>query len=44
MPEAELVKQQPFIGEHVPGMPLAQRMLPHLHRTQGFFIAVFRRL
>lgn len=44
VPYAELVKHEPFIGEPVPGLPLAQRMLPHLHRTQGFFIAVFRRM
>lgn len=44
VPEAELVHQEPFIGERPAGLPLAQRMLPHLHGTQGFFIARFVRL
>ena len=38
-PEAELVKPEPFIGEKPSQLPLAQRMLPHIHSTQGFFIA-----
>ena len=39
-PEAELVEQEPRIGERPRKLPQAQRMLPHLHGTQGFFIAL----
>jgi len=44
VPEAEMVRPSLFLGEPAAGAPLAQRLLPHLHRTQGFFIAVFRRM
>jgi 16S rRNA (cytosine967-C5)-methyltransferase len=39
-PEADLVEQTPFIGEKPRKLPMTQRMLPHLHKTQGFFIAL----
>ncbi len=42
-PEAELVEQTPRIGERPRRLPQAQRMLPHLHGTQGFYIAVFEK-
>ncbi len=32
-------EQEPFLGARPPRLPWAQWMLPHLHRTQGFFIA-----
>jgi 16S rRNA (cytosine967-C5)-methyltransferase len=38
-PEAEIVDPEPVIGERPPQLPKAQRMLPHKHGTQGFFIA-----
>jgi len=37
--EAELAAQEPLIGERPRRLPQAQRMLPHMHKTQGFFIA-----
>ena len=42
-PEAELVEQEPRIGERPRKQPQAQRMLPHLHSTQGFYIALFEK-
>jgi 16S rRNA (cytosine967-C5)-methyltransferase len=38
-PDAEIVEPEPVIGERPPQLPKAQRMLPHVHNTQGFFIA-----
>jgi len=38
-PDVEIVDAEPVIGERPPQLPNAQRMLPHLHNTQGFFIA-----
>ena len=38
-PEAEIVTAEPVIGEKPKQLPQAQRMLPHVHSTQGFFIA-----
>ncbi len=37
--EAELSEPEPVIGERPKALPKTQRMLPHVHRTQGFFIA-----
>jgi 16S rRNA (cytosine967-C5)-methyltransferase len=37
--DVELVDAEPLIGERPRRMPKAQRMLPHIHETQGFFIA-----
>lgn len=39
-PEVDLVEQTPFIGEKPRKLPMTQRTLPHLHKTQGFFIAL----
>ncbi|ABM80616.1 RsmB/NOP family class I SAM-dependent RNA methyltransferase [Hyperthermus butylicus] len=38
-PDVEIVEPEPVLGERPQGLPKAQRMLPHLHKTQGFFIA-----
>ncbi len=38
----EPIEAQPIVGERPPGFPKAQRMLPHIHGTQGFFIAKFK--
>lgn len=42
--EAEIVEPEPLIGEKPRKMPKAQRLLPNLHRTQGFFITKFIKL
>ncbi|RLF09307.1 MAG: hypothetical protein DRJ69_04910 [Thermoprotei archaeon] len=36
---AQPVQQEPFIGLPAPPRGLAQRMLPHVHDTAGFYIA-----
>ena len=35
----ELEAAEPFVGERTPQTPGAQRLLPHIHKTQGFYIA-----
>lgn len=35
----EVVETEPFIGVRGIGLPLAQRLYPHIHRTIGFFVA-----
>jgi 16S rRNA (cytosine967-C5)-methyltransferase len=42
--EAELVEPEPVIGEKPKKLPRTQRLLPHIHKTQGFFIAKFMKL
>lgn len=37
--EAEIVRAEPMLGVKAKRLPEAQWMLPHLHKTQGFFIA-----
>ncbi|KSW11374.1 16S rRNA methyltransferase [Pyrodictium occultum] len=37
--ELELVEPEPVLGERPRRLPRSQRLLPHLHGTQGFFIA-----
>ena len=37
--EAEIVRAEPMLGVKAKRLPEAQWMLPHVHRTQGFFIA-----
>ncbi|HIP65819.1 MAG TPA: RsmB/NOP family class I SAM-dependent RNA methyltransferase [Pyrodictium sp.] len=37
--EAEIVRAEPMLGVKVKKLPEAQWMLPHIHKTQGFFIA-----
>ncbi len=37
--DVEIVKAEPFIGDDVAQVKGAQRLYPHVHRTQGFFIA-----
>ncbi len=37
--DVELVEAKPVIGEQPPQLKGAQRLYPHIHMTQGFFIA-----
>ena len=37
--DVEFVDPEPVVGERVQQVPGAQRLYPHLHQTQGFFIA-----
>jgi len=32
------------LGDRIPGLPSSQRLYPHVHSTQGFFITVLRKL
>jgi len=38
-PSVEIVDPEPVIGERPRKLPKAQRLFPHIHKTQGFFIA-----
>ncbi len=42
-PYATPVEPEPRIGVKPPSLPEAQLLLPHLHRSQGFFIAVIEK-
>ncbi|ALL00093.1 tRNA and rRNA cytosine-C5-methylase [Pyrodictium delaneyi] len=37
--DVEIVEPEPVLGEKPRRLPRSQRLLPHLHKTQGFFIA-----
>jgi len=42
--DVELVEPEPVLGEKPRRLPRSQRLLPHLHATQGFFIAKLAKL
>ena len=42
--DVEIVEPEPVLGEKPRRLPRSQRLLPHLHATQGFFIAKLAKL
>jgi 16S rRNA (cytosine967-C5)-methyltransferase len=42
--DVDLVEPEPVLGEKPRRLPRSQRLLPHLHGTQGFFIAKLAKL